>query len=96
MTTIDVTVGGETVPVQIDERFVEMHEEVNDALDRELSIERFVAQALRNSMTAIEQSVERSIVDQYQAVKQAGDDEATLDALAEGLAFDGGEQDADD
>lgn len=90
MATIEVTIGGETITMQVDDRFVEMHEAVNDALDRDLPVERFAAQAVRNSLGAIEQSVERSIVDQYQAVRQADDDAAALDALAEGLAFDGG------
>jgi CO dehydrogenase/acetyl-CoA synthase gamma subunit (corrinoid Fe-S protein) len=83
MTTIDVTIGGETVELQVDDRFEELLEEVNAAVGREMSLDRFAAQTIRNSTTSFEQSIERSIVEQHQAIREAEDRGVELEQLAQ-------------
>lgn len=85
MPIIDITVGGETIELEIGEHYVDMLEDVNDALDREMSLGRFAAQALRSSETALEQSVERSIVHQDQALREAEKQGIPPDELAQAL-----------
>lgn len=82
MATIELTVGGETIELDVADQQVEQLTEVNAAVGRELSVERFAARAIRTSKSALSQSIEQSILRQHQAVREAQANDVPLEQVS--------------
>lgn len=83
MVSIELTAGDEPIELDIDDRFIELLEEVNEAIVRDISLEGFAAQTIRHSAPALEQAIERSIVGQHQAIREAEQRDVELEQLAQ-------------